>query len=91
MTGPDLDPAESGRSVMPLDTARDMLLHPGGYSRSMVALAASVVVAEYDRRSTAEQEVRAALDVWRNGRLDLAGSHHALIRIARALGVTDEH
>jgi hypothetical protein len=37
--------------------ARDILLHPGGYSRAMVALAASVIVAEYDRLRELEHAV----------------------------------
>ena len=43
---------------MDLDTARDIALHPGGRTRSMVALAADVVVAELDKRGAAIERVR---------------------------------
>lgn len=42
-TTPDPAPA------MDVATARDLLLHPGGYARSLLALAADVLVRDYDR------------------------------------------
>jgi hypothetical protein len=50
--------ADQASDVLDLATARDLLLHPGGRARSLLALAADVVIAELDCRRAAIERVR---------------------------------